>query len=372
MKPEDFVIATGQQHSVREFVDAACHRARHGSVGGKAPAARKGATTRPANASSQSIPVLPTDRSRYAARRCGQGAGQAGLDAEGTFKELVAEMVREDLKAAERDDLGPAPRLQRVRPPRVIAWSWATRYTSRATGVWSDPRLRGDWTQPATETSSHAPMPSSTSPSKPRCAISSRANGRSTCFWPRPRSAAFSPTTTYPADFVQHNLAIQTNVIHEAWRSGVVRLVFLGSSCIYPRDCPQPIKEEYLLTGPLEPTNRPYAIAKIAGIEMCWSYNRQYGTRFLAVMPTNLYGPGDNFDLQTSHVLPALIRKLHEAKVAGSDSVTVWGNGRAAPRISPQRRYGGCRGLSCEPPRRAIRLDAVRAAAAAARQYRFW
>jgi GDP-L-fucose synthase len=132
---------------------------------------------------------------------------------------------------------------------------------------------------------------------------------------------------TYPADFVRENLAIQTNVIHEAWRSGVKQLLFLGSSCIYPRDCPQPMKEEYLLTGPLEPTNRPYAIAKIAGIEMCWSYNRQYGTRYVCAMPTNLYGPGDNYDLQTSHVLGALIRKFHDAKTRGEDSVTVWGTG---------------------------------------------
>ncbi len=116
--------------------------------------------------------------------------------------------------------------------------------------------------------------------------------------------------STYPAEFIHQNLAIQTNVIHEAWRVGVKRLLFLGSSCIYPRECPQPIKEEYLLTGPLEPTNRPYAVAKIAGIEMCWSYNRQYGTRFLAVMPSNVYGPGDNYNLQTSHVLPALIRMV--------------------------------------------------------------
>ncbi|MGE3488204.1 MAG: GDP-L-fucose synthase family protein [Nitrospira sp.] len=132
---------------------------------------------------------------------------------------------------------------------------------------------------------------------------------------------------TYPAEFIRENLAIQTNVIHEAWRAGVERLLFLGSSCIYPRDCPQPIKEEYLLTGPLEKTNRAYAVAKIAGIEMCRSYNQQYGTRYLAVMPTNLYGPGDNFDLQNSHVLPALIRKMHEAKLAGSPAVTVWGTG---------------------------------------------
>ena len=133
---------------------------------------------------------------------------------------------------------------------------------------------------------------------------------------------------TQPGEFIRENLAIQTNVIHEAWRAGVKRLLFLGSSCIYPRACPQPIKEEYLLTGPLEPTNRPYALAKIAGIEMCSAYNRQYGTQFLAVMPTNLYGPGDNYDLQTSHVLPALIRKAHEAKARGDEALVVWGTGR--------------------------------------------
>jgi GDP-L-fucose synthase len=132
---------------------------------------------------------------------------------------------------------------------------------------------------------------------------------------------------TYPADFIRENLAIQNNVIHESWRAGVKRLLFLGSSCIYPRDCPQPIREDSLLTGPLESTNRAYAIAKIAGIEMSWSYNRQHGTRFLAAMPTNLYGPGDNYDLQNSHVLPALIRKTHEAKARGDGEVVVWGTG---------------------------------------------
>ncbi|MCX7140806.1 MAG: GDP-L-fucose synthase [Proteobacteria bacterium] len=133
--------------------------------------------------------------------------------------------------------------------------------------------------------------------------------------------------SSYPAEFVHSNLAVQTNVLHESWRAGVKRLLFLGSSCIYPRDCPQPIKEEYLLTGPLEATNRPYAVAKIAGIEMCWSYNRQYGTRFLAAMPTNLYGPGDSYDLNNSHVLPALIRKMHEAKKGGLDETVIWGTG---------------------------------------------
>jgi GDP-L-fucose synthase len=141
------------------------------------------------------------------------------------------------------------------------------------------------------------------------------------------RVGGIHANNTYPAEFIQANLAIQTNVIHEAWRAGVQRLLFLGSSCIYPRDCPQPIKEEYLLTGPLEPTNRPYALAKIAGVDMCWSYNRQYGTRYVAAMPTNMYGPGDTYDLQNSHVLPALMRKMHEAKERGDAEVTVWGTG---------------------------------------------
>jgi GDP-L-fucose synthase len=133
-----------------------------------------------------------------------------------------------------------------------------------------------------------------------------------------------------PADFIRDNLVIQTNVIDASHRHGVDRLLFLGSSCIYPALAPQPIAESALLTGPLELTNRPYAVAKIAGIEMCWSYNRQFGTRFLAAMPTNLYGPADNFDLQTSHVLPALIRKTAEAIKLGGSEVTVWGTG--APR----------------------------------------
>ena len=134
--------------------------------------------------------------------------------------------------------------------------------------------------------------------------------------------------SSYPAEFIHQNLAIQSNVIHESYLAGVKRLLFLGSSCIYPKECPQPIKEEYLLTGPFESTNRPYALAKIAGIEMCWAYNRQYGTQYLSVMPTNMYGPGDNYDLETSHVLPALIRKMHEAKERESQEVVVWGTGK--------------------------------------------
>lgn len=141
------------------------------------------------------------------------------------------------------------------------------------------------------------------------------------------KAGGIMANSTYPADFIFQNLAIQTNVIQEAHQAGVKQLLFLGASCVYPRDCPQPIKEEYLLTGPLEPSSRPYAVAKIAGIEMCWSFNRQYGTRYLCAMPASLYGPGDNYDPNDSHVLAALIRKFHEAKESKSEAVSVWGTG---------------------------------------------
>ena len=133
---------------------------------------------------------------------------------------------------------------------------------------------------------------------------------------------------TYRAEFIYQNLMMEANVIHAAWLAGIKRLLFLGSSCIYPRDCPQPIKEEYLLTGPLEQTNEPYAIAKIAGIKLCQSYNQQYATQYVSVMPTNLYGPNDNYNLANSHVLPALIRKAHEAKERGDRALVVWGSGK--------------------------------------------
>jgi GDP-L-fucose synthase len=139
--------------------------------------------------------------------------------------------------------------------------------------------------------------------------------------------------STYPADFIRENLLIQCNVIDAAHRHGATKLMFLGSSCIYPKLAPQPMKEEHLLTGLLEPTNEPYALAKIAGIKMCGAYNRQYATNFMSVMPTNLYGPGDNYDLATSHVLPALIRKAHEAKEGGLRELVVWGSG------SPRREF---------------------------------
>ncbi len=134
--------------------------------------------------------------------------------------------------------------------------------------------------------------------------------------------------STYPADFIYDNLMISTNIIHASYRHNVKKLLNLGSSCIYPKDAPQPLKEEYLLTGPLEATNEPYALAKIAAIKLCAAYHKQYGCNFISVMPTNLYGPGDNYDLETSHVLPALIRKFHEAKIQQSSYVTLWGTGK--------------------------------------------
>ena len=147
------------------------------------------------------------------------------------------------------------------------------------------------------------------------------------------RVGGIMANSSFPAEFYYENMVIQTSIIHESWRNKAKRLIFLGSSCIYPRLCPQPMKEEHLMSGPLEPTNRPYALAKIAGIEMCWAYNRQYRTRYLAVMPTNLYGEGDNYDLQTSHVIPALIRKMAEAKDRGDGEVVLWGTG------SPYREF---------------------------------
>jgi GDP-L-fucose synthase len=147
------------------------------------------------------------------------------------------------------------------------------------------------------------------------------------------RVGGIRANNTYPAEFIYDNLLIEANIIHHAYLHGAKKLLFLGSSCIYPKICPQPMKEEFLLDGKLEPTNEPYAVAKIAGIKMCQAYNRQYGTRFIAVMPTNLYGPQDNFDPLDSHVIPALIRRFHEAKLAGAEEVVVWGTG------SPRREF---------------------------------
>ena len=157
---------------------------------------------------------------------------------------------------------------------------------------------------------------------------------------------------TYPADFIYENLMIESNIIEAAHRADVAKLLFLGSSCIYPRLAPQPINEDALLTGPLEPTNEWYALAKIAGIKLCQAYRRQHGRDFIACQPTNLYGPNDNFNLATSHVLPALLRKAHEAREAGADSMSVLGHRHAAPRVPARRRHGGCLRLSAAPLQR--------------------
>jgi GDP-L-fucose synthase len=142
------------------------------------------------------------------------------------------------------------------------------------------------------------------------------------------RVGGIHANNTYPAEFIYDNMMVQANVVHEAWRNGVQQLLFLGSSCIYPRMAPQPIKEEYLMSGMLEPTNEPYAMAKIAGIKLCESYNRQYGTDYRSVMPTNLYGPGDNYHPENSHVIPALMRRFHEAKLSNAPEVVIWGSGK--------------------------------------------
>ncbi len=154
-------------------------------------------------------------------------------------------------------------------------------------------------------------------------------NAIDTVYLAAARVGGIHANNSYPAEFIRTNLQIETNVIHHAWRYRVKRLLFLGSSCIYPRNAPQPMREEYLLSGALEPTNEPYAVAKIAGIKLCESYNRQYGTDFRSIMPTNLYGPGDNFHAQDSHVLPALMRRFHEAQQSGQPEVQVWGSGEA-------------------------------------------
>lgn len=160
-----------------------------------------------------------------------------------------------------------------------------------------------------------------------------KKNGPEYVFLAAAKVGGIMANNTYPADFIFQNLMIQNAIIHQSYIHNVKKLLFLGSSCVYPKHCPQPIKEEYLMTGPLEPTNSSYAIAKIAGIEMCWAYNRQYQTHFIPVMPTNTFGPNDHYDLETSHVLPALIRKFHDAKKNNEGSVTIWGTG------SPKREF---------------------------------
>ncbi len=259
-----------------------------------------------------------------------------------SFDELVREMVECDLNAAKRDalvlqprlrclqragDLGDACRSNDIPTSEAFMHPDSRIYIAGHRGLVGSAihreLTRRGYRNLLTRTHRRArPLRRD----RGRC-ILLRLRSRSLSFSPRRRSAESSPTTPIPPTSSATTWSSRRTSSRQAGNAGVKRLLFLGSSCIYPKLCPQPIKEEYLLTGPLEPTNRPYAIAKIAGIEMCWSYNRQYGTRYLAAMPTNLYGPGDNYDLAHSHVLPALIRKTAEAKAAGATEVTVWGTG---------------------------------------------
>ena len=326
-QPEDYVIATGEQHSVREFVEAAAAADRpadrlEGQRRGRGRRARarvpalaggQGRADRGAHRSAL-LPARPRSR-RCSATRPRRGS-KLGWKPRIGFRELVAEMMREDLRLAERD--------------AISRGGTATRSTSAASSA-REPRhadLRRRPPRPgglgarAAAARRGLPQPGHAHPRRARphrrrggARILRPREARHVFCSPRRRSAASSPTT--PTRRSSSTTTSPSRPTSSTRRIGPAcgELLFLGSSCIYPRDCPQPIKEEYLLTGPLEPTNEPYAIAKIAGIKMCEAYNRQYGTRYLCAMPTNLYGPGDNYDLQTSHVLPALIRKFHEAKV---------------------------------------------------------
>src|SRR3569832_1566737 len=271
--------------------------------------------------------LLPADRSGNAAGRCQQSEIQTWLAAEDHLQGARGGNGAGGPEGGGARRAGEAARLFRIRPPRVPAMEKTSRiYVAGHRGLVGSAimrRLKADgYGNVITRT--HAELDLTNQAAIHAFFESERPEY---VFLAAAKVGGILANSTNPADFIGQNLMIQTNVIHTAYLTGVKRLLLLGSSCIYPRDCPQPIKEEYLLTGPLEPTNRPYAVAKIAGIEMSWSYNRQFGTRFLAVMPTNLYGPGDNYDLNNSHVIPALIRKFHEAKMKREKEVIVWGTG---------------------------------------------
>ena len=331
-EPRDYVIATGEQHSVRDFVKLSAEfldmplRWEGIDVDEKAYDAKGNVVVcvDPRYFRPTEVETLLGDPSK--ARR------ELGWTPRITFEELVKEMVTEDFSAAERDALGQEARLHHLQLPRAVSGGDQGMENSSRIFVAGHRGLVGSAIRRELERQGYTNL-----------LLTTRAeldlmNGPAVekffteeqpeyVFLAAAKVGGILANNTYPADFIRDNLEIQTNVIDAAYRSGVKRLLFLGSSCIYPKLCPQPIKEEYLLTGPLEPTNRAYALAKIAGIEMCWSYNRQYGTQFLSAMPTNLYGPGDNFDLNKSHVLPALIRKAAEAKAAGEKKIVVWGTG---------------------------------------------
>jgi GDP-L-fucose synthase len=317
------VIATGEQHSVREFVDAAgAHLGYEVEWRGEGLESRA-STAPPARCWSKVDPryFRPTEVETL-----------LGDAARGELRELVKEMVEADLDSARRvahlrqqgfkvPTAMSEPGAAGAAAPRFRPGLYVAGHRGLVGSRWSRTRAP----RPAT-TCCCAPAPSSTCATR-RPSRRSSTSEPAEVYLAAAKVGGIRANDTYPADFLRDNLQIQTNVIHAAWRAGVRKLCFLGSSCIYPRLAPQPIREDALLTGPLEPTNEWYAIAKIAGIKLCQAYRRQHGFNAISLMPTNLYGPGDNFDLENSHVLPALIRRFHEAKLRGDAEVVVWGTG---------------------------------------------
>ena len=381
---EDFVIATGEQYSVREFVQRA--------------AAELGITLEFRGAGVDEIGVVTAvAKTRGELRaRCKPGDVIVRVDPRYFRPTEVETLLGDPAKAKAKLGWEPtigfaetgAARWSRATTPAPSATAWSSWRASRPTTTTSErlhgrdaPHLRRRPPRPGGQR--HRAPPAGRRLHEPaaraRHAELDLTDERATraffeaerpeyVFLAAAKVGGIVANNTYPAEFIRDNLAIQTNVIHAAHLAGVQRLLFLGISCIYPRLAPQPMKESCLLTGPLEPTNRPYALAKIAGIEMCWSYNRQYGTKYLAAMPTNLYGPGDNYHPTNSHVIPALLRKFHEAKHRGDATRHRLGHRHAAARVPVQRRHGRRLRLPDEPARRPLRprcSAATRASAAA-------
>jgi GDP-L-fucose synthase len=347
-QPEDFVIATGVQYSVRQFVEFA--------------AAELGIQLRWEGEGENEVGIVAAVTNKDAKVKVGDTIVK--VDPRYFRPTEVETLLGDPTKAKENSGGYPRPRW----PNSFRKWSRLTTPLPNATH-WSrwpvfrhlittnkhgyerqNLRCRAPghgWfrhcAQPAGQGihQHYYPHASGTRPDQSSCGRPLFAQeSPDYVFLAAAKVGGIIANNTYPAQFIRENLAIQTNIIHAAYVNDAKRLMFLGSSCIYPRLAPQPMSEEYLLTGPLEPTNRPYALAKIAGIEMCWSYNRQYGTKYLAVMPTNLYGPGDNYHPENSHVIPALIRKFHEAKIANAKEVVVWGTG------TPKREFLYCEDMA--------------------------
>jgi nucleoside-diphosphate-sugar epimerase len=337
-EPEDFVIATGVQYSVRDFVNAAAKE-----LGMEIRWEGEGVDEKGFWAN-RSIPASPVESVPGPSRDGGaivavdpryfrptevetllgdptHAREKLGWTPRIGFEALVAEMVREDLRTAERDELSRKHGLQddglpRMTEPRI--------YVAGHRGMVGAAIVRrlqytGD-TKLITRTHAELDL---TDQAQVRAFFSAERPDQ--VYLAAARVGGIHANNTYPAEFIYENLMIEANIIRAAHESGVQRLLFLGSSCIYPKLAEQPMREDALLTGTLEPTNEPYAIAKIAGIKLCESYNRQYGRDYRSVMPTNLYGPGDNFHPENSHVIPALLRRFHDAVQAGAHEVTIWG-----------------------------------------------